>query len=372
MNLDINKYIENTKRKTAKTKLPALSTLSPVMPDGAAGIATFNSSFGEDLNSNDIDTVKSVVEVESETFMIEKGFEESELDDVLNIEYIENDNVLTINIFADLTISSLRELADSLYEIVSKYDESAYFDISANNSISVELTIRDSLVEDKEMHSMDVISEKLHTLDRVGFDLYCEDYDFEALYESVKTTLSPEDKSRLSQFLQTTDDPEEVNVYMKGLLMEDADDEMSTSPINEQILDEINSAYRTLHDTLNHLVGEANRSGDDMLRASADLALGALDEFYSYIEDIKDDFADYQVGEKRKTYPPVETYVKRFNDVYPDKEEFESSTDMTYNEQNITEVIYDWVLSDIEDGTQQTEDYAYELAMEAAEKIIKG
>lgn len=40
-----SKIIE-TKKKTKKSKLPALSTLSPIMPDGAAGIATFNSGVG--------------------------------------------------------------------------------------------------------------------------------------------------------------------------------------------------------------------------------------------------------------------------------------------------------------------------------------
>lgn len=40
-----SKIIE-TKKKTKKAKLPALSTLSPIMPDGAAGIATFNSGVG--------------------------------------------------------------------------------------------------------------------------------------------------------------------------------------------------------------------------------------------------------------------------------------------------------------------------------------
>ena len=42
----LDKAIENTKKKTEKGKLPALSTLSPIMPDGAAGIATFNSGVG--------------------------------------------------------------------------------------------------------------------------------------------------------------------------------------------------------------------------------------------------------------------------------------------------------------------------------------
>lgn len=44
--LDIKKAIKKTKKATKKAKLPALSTLSPIMPDGAAGIETFNSGTG--------------------------------------------------------------------------------------------------------------------------------------------------------------------------------------------------------------------------------------------------------------------------------------------------------------------------------------
>lgn len=42
----LDQAIKNTKSKTKKSKLPALSTLTPIMPDGAAGIATFNSGVG--------------------------------------------------------------------------------------------------------------------------------------------------------------------------------------------------------------------------------------------------------------------------------------------------------------------------------------
>lgn len=44
--LDLKKSIKDTKEKTKKSKLPALSTLSPIMPDAAAGIDTFNSGVG--------------------------------------------------------------------------------------------------------------------------------------------------------------------------------------------------------------------------------------------------------------------------------------------------------------------------------------
>ena len=44
--LNLRKTIKDTKEKTKKAKLPALSTLSPIMPDAAAGISTFNSGVG--------------------------------------------------------------------------------------------------------------------------------------------------------------------------------------------------------------------------------------------------------------------------------------------------------------------------------------
>ena len=44
--LNLRKTIKDTKEKTKKAKLPALSTLSPIMPDTAAGISTFNSGVG--------------------------------------------------------------------------------------------------------------------------------------------------------------------------------------------------------------------------------------------------------------------------------------------------------------------------------------
>lgn len=53
-----SKIIE-TKKKTKKAKLSALSTISPIMPDGAAGIATFNSGVGlseEYLNREELIT----------------------------------------------------------------------------------------------------------------------------------------------------------------------------------------------------------------------------------------------------------------------------------------------------------------------------
>lgn len=292
MKIDIDKYIKNTEEKTKKSKLPALSTMTPILPDAGAGIATFN-AMSEDIDEEDVDTISSEIINETKKFFIDKGYDEEDIEDVVHFDFRTFKDVFSIVITARITISSLRELSDTLYEIINKYDKDAYFDISANNSISVDLNMRRSL------------REQLKRLDRKGFDLYCENYEFEALYESTKTKLDANDRSKLQKFLQTTDDPEEVNTFMKGLLMEEADDEyddgyddydmyddfddepgLDEDDINDS--NEIEYQLDELKKSLNSLTAKANKDGNDRLRSASDLALGALDDLSSYINDIFD------------------------------------------------------------------------------------
>lgn len=177
--MNIDKYIENTKRKTKKAKLPALSTMSPVLPDGGAGIDSFNNnsspsmSLGEELKINDVENVKREIESQAKSFMIEKGFKEDELDRVLDIEFNESNVLLNVKIIADLTISSLQELADTLYDSIYQYDEDAYFDITTNNSITANLDIYSdtdfnenynmiSLSESRESDDIDALIDKIY------------------------------------------------------------------------------------------------------------------------------------------------------------------------------------------------------------------
>ena len=281
---DIEKYINNTKRKTKKAKLPALSTLHPtaVLPDGAAGIATFNASFGEDINNEFIEDLNNTIDASCRKFLLDKGFEEDQLDDIFDIEMeTQADDNLSITVNADLTISSLRELADVLYPLIEKYDEDAYFDIATNKSISTEINVPMNLTE------------KLKYLDRRGFDLHCKDYGFEPLYEALKDRLDSEDKQKLKNFISTTDDPEKVNIFMKGLLMEeetplredvDLDDGETVSDTAERIIDDV----EVIKNDVNNIITTANQYGLDVLRNSADLAIGALDDFINYMSDVQE------------------------------------------------------------------------------------
>ena len=87
---------------------------------------------------------------------------------------------------------------------------------------------------------------------------------------------------------------------MKGLLLEDAENEFEYDDdmyddyeIDESeytdLISELDNAYNTFHDLLNQLVNDANKNGNDTLRSSSDLALGALDDVAAYVDDIKNE-----------------------------------------------------------------------------------
>ena len=365
---NINKYAENTRRKTKKAKLPALSTLSPVLPDAAAGISTFNASFGEELSNSEVEQLKRELEDECIDFMLEKGFDEDEISDALHIDINQYREMVNITIKANLTISSLRELADTLYPITSQYDDESYFDISANNSISIELNTSNDYIDEgfKPLN----ITEKLHELDRKGFELYNENYDFEALYESTKTKLDSSDRAKLQKFLQTTDDPEAVNTYMKGLLIEEAlPDE--TEEVNYDIsFEEIEAAYETLQTALNHLVNEANAAGDDVLRMSADSALNELDDFHDYLNDIKDEIGDVAFNQRKSGLPDAQEYLERFIELYPSRQEFEDATGDEFKDYNVSDTIMQWVIED-NDLDYEDEILADDLVAEVTDTIMR-
>lgn len=430
---DIEKYINNTKRKTKKAKLPALSTLHPtaVLPDGSAGIATFNASFGEGVDKQFVDTLINNIGNACNKFLIDKGFEQEQIKDLFSVNIDTSaDDTLLITVNADLTISSLRELADVLYPIIEKYDEDAYFDIATNKSISTELNIPMNLTE------------KLHELDKKGFDLYCENYDFEALYESVSDTLSSEDKQKLKNFISTTDDPEEVNIFMKGLLMEETplteDVEIEDNLTVGDLVDDINTRIESIKDDVNNIITTANQNGLDVLRNSADLAVGALDDFIKYMSDVQeaarqeeisietpvglgesledddweskisthaDEIIDrylegvngyieekdgkytvYPLGNNPLEYDnkdemiydmaytldewdvtDIDNYTSNFFEYYPTPQDFEDATGLEYTKENIKDVVLDWVKKDLNGAIQDP----IKIATSVAEKVIE-
>ena len=363
---NIDKYAENTKRKTKKAKLPALSTLSPILPDAAAGISTFNASFGEELSTSEVEQLKSELEDECIRFMVDKGFDEEEIKDSLHININQYNEMVNITIKANLTISSLRELADTLYPITSQYDDESYFDISANNSISVELNTSNDYIDEgfKPLN----ITKKLKRLDRIGFDRHSKNYDFEALYESTKARLDNSDRQKLQQFLQTTDDPEKVNIFMKGLLMEDTEEVVDNSSADYTTsMDEIESAFSTLQDAINHLVGEANRNGNDSLRVSADLASGALDDFYDYLRDIQDELSDLNIKLEKGKLPSPDVYVDRFLEMYPTAQEYEDATGEPLKDYEVFDTIDSWIMDDVD---VEDESLIEEIASEATDRIM--
>jgi len=63
--------------------------------------------------------------------------------------------------------------------------------------------------------------ESLKRFDRKEFDENCNTYELEMLFESVKTTLSAQQKNDLARFVRKAKTAEEVNTYMTGMVAQD-------------------------------------------------------------------------------------------------------------------------------------------------------
>ena len=220
------------------------------------------------------------------------------------------------------------------------------------------------------------LTEKLHELDKKGFDLYCENYDFEALYESVSDTLSSEDKQKLKNFISTTDDPEEVNIFMKGLLMEETplteDVEIEDNLTVGDLVDDINTRIESIKDGVNNIITTANQNGLDVLRNSADLAVGALDDFIKYMSDVQEAARQEEISIETpvglgESLEDIDNYTSNFFEYYPTPQDFEDATGLEYTKENIKDVVLDWVKKDLNDKIQDP----IKIATSVAEKVIE-
>ena len=214
--MNINNYINRTKRKTKKEKLPALSTLSPIMPDGGAGIDSFNNSSGGAMMESFDGENKLVRELfdAATMFLVAEGYDEDMAESSIDCDLTEEGAQTMLVMSTPLTSNSiLRELADTLNPILNSYDSEAYFDETVHGELIAYLQ-NDMSIE-----------ESLKRLDSSGFDMYSEDYNLQLVYEDMNKSLTSKQKSDLKKFIDKSNDPEEVDIYMKGLLSEAVDDD---------------------------------------------------------------------------------------------------------------------------------------------------
>ena len=255
--LNLRKTIKDTKEKTKKAKLPALSTLSPILPDGAAGIATFNSGVGlsEDYIGRDelIKRLKAMgykynypkytdqelyeiyiknlkAEETKQAFKklkaAEKARKQRYKDKLSQVKYDEDSDTYSDGGYYKDGIEFESEEAAREYfgeSMNTKFylnDIHKAWDIEEDSSVK---TLNENL---NNGHNFKTITEGLKYFERKEFNESYNDAGLEALYEGVKNSLDQDDIRKLGNFLKKADNAEEVSTYIKGLLSEDLDNKI--------------------------------------------------------------------------------------------------------------------------------------------------
>lgn len=269
----VKQKARKTKKATRKAKLPALSKMSPIMPDYAKGIDAFN-SMQADGNSSMGSTTGSISlgeEFEDRNSLIKElqnmGF---------NYKFDKYSNKQLFRIYqerlaklkklkaqkekeqkeADLRDQKIENSKDSYFrdgiEFESEEAAKDYFGESMDNKfylndmhkawdmmdpedeISIPTTHSDlnESFSDKNTKQFNTITEGLKFFENKHFDEECEDIQLESLFESMRDKLSSDDIKKLGAFMNHAEDADEVVTYMKGLLSEDLDsDKLSTQDL---------------------------------------------------------------------------------------------------------------------------------------------
>ena len=269
----VKQKARKTKKATRKAKLPALSKMSPIMPDYAKGIDAFN-SMQADGNSSMGSTTGSISlgeEFEDRNSLIKElqnmGF---------NYKFDKYSDKQLFRIYqerlaklkklkaqkekeqkeADLRDQKIENSKDSYFrdgiEFESEEAAKDYFGESMDNKfylndmhkawdmmdpedeVSIPTT-HSNLNESfsgKNTKQFNTITEGLKFFENKCFDETCEDIQLESLFESMRDKLSSDDIKKLGAFMNHAEDADEVVTYMKGLLSEDLDsDKLSTQDL---------------------------------------------------------------------------------------------------------------------------------------------
>lgn len=158
-------------------------------------------------------------------------------------------------------ISKIDDMHEDLtqYYGVDKYGHAKFVAMSEDEVKKwAEKHPEDGIVEIEDSNGRKfMLSEALHLLDKREFEENSNTYELEMLYESVKTTLSAQQKNDLARFVRKAKTAEEVNTYMAGMIAqdsmtEDVDDDYFGSDY-EQNLNKIKDLAYDLEVALNDL-----------------------------------------------------------------------------------------------------------------------
>lgn len=207
------------KKKKKEPTLSPFTQITNIMPDSDKSLENFNHmadvniggssegnvSMGESLKKVDIDMIQSEVIKNTVDYMMSQGFDENEALAYSAFEFEDEGDRLKVEVRCDgFDYDSMGELCLILDDIITKYDKDSYFDMDYPGIISAYVDKNTSVVE---------------TLKRI--DKFNESYELQTLYEMNQSKLTSQDKQKLKKFVDKTEDMEEIETYMRGLLYKD-------------------------------------------------------------------------------------------------------------------------------------------------------
>lgn len=259
---EVKKKARKTKIATRKSKLPALSKLSPIMPDQAKGIAKFN-AMQPDGNSGMMSTTGSTSlgeEYMSRDLLIDKirnmGYKYN-FDKYTDAQLyrIYQERIETAKKRAAKRAERQRRAAeednkrenakDSYFkdgiEFESEEAAKEYFGEAMETKIylndmhkawdivedfkenELKESLNESLTKSKDVHNFKTLNEGLSYFNTKAFEDNCQDAGLDLMFESIRDKLTKDDIKKLGALMNKTDDPDDVVTYVKGLLSEDLD-----------------------------------------------------------------------------------------------------------------------------------------------------
>lgn len=207
------------KKKKKEPTLSPFTQITNIMPDSDKSLENFNHmadvnissssegsvSMGESLKQLDIDVLQSDIIKSTIDYMMSQGFDENEALAYSAFEFEDEGDRFYIEVRCDgFDYDSMDELIQKLDEIVTRYDKQSYFDVAYPGIINAYIDKNSPVIE---------------TLKRI--DKFNESYELQTLYEMNQSKLTSQDKQKLKKFVDKTEDMEEIETYMRGLMYKD-------------------------------------------------------------------------------------------------------------------------------------------------------
>ena len=206
------------KKKKKEPTLSPFTQITNIMPDSDKSLENFNhmtdvniggssegTLMGESLKQSDIDVLQSDIINNTIGYMMDQGFDENEALAYSAFEFEDEGDRFYIEVRCDgFDYDSMGELCLILNDVVTKYDKYSYFDMAYPGIINAYIDKNAPVIE---------------TLKRI--DKFNESYELQTLYEMNQSKLTSQDKQKLKKFVDKTEDMEEIETYMRGLLYKD-------------------------------------------------------------------------------------------------------------------------------------------------------